>query len=98
MDAGKFRIVAGKDGLSAFESSPGKFRYFCGNCGSPIYSHGEKTKQVVSVRCGTLTQDPALRVSYHAFAASKAAWVDLRDGRPQYAEFPTELPSGPLRS
>ena len=88
VDADKFRVTAGQDMLRGFESSPKKFRYFCSGCGSPIYSHGEKTKQVVSVRCGTLKQDPGLRVAYHAFVASKAPWVEIRDGSPQFAEWP----------
>ena len=92
--AGKFRVTAGKEVLKGFESSPSKFRYFCSNCGSPIYSQGEKTKQIVSVRSGTLKQDPGVRVAYHAFVASKAPWVEIRDNLPQYSEFPTELPKG----
>ena len=88
VDANKFRITAGKDALTGFESSPKKFRYFCSACGSPIYSHGEKTKQIVSVRCGTLKQDPGLRAAYHAFAASRAPWDEIDDDLPQFAEYP----------
>ena len=87
VDTDKFRITAGKEQLSAFESSPQKFRYFCSACGSPIYSQGEKTKHVVAVRCGTLKQDPGMRPAYHAFAASKAAWVDICDDLPQFDEW-----------
>jgi hypothetical protein len=88
VNADMFRIIAGKDGLTGFESSPQKFRYFCSGCGSPIYSQGEKTKQIVSVRCGTLKEDPGLRVAYHAFVASKAPWVDIRDDLPRFDEWP----------
>ena len=88
VDTDKLKITAGQDRLSAYESSPGKFRHFCSNCGSPIYSHGEQTKQIVSVRCGTLRQDPGMRVAYHAFAASKAPWVEIGDDLPQFAEWP----------
>jgi len=88
VDTGRFSITAGENLLSRFESSPGKFRYFCSGCGSPIYSHGEKTRQVVSVRCGTLEQDPGVNAAYHAFVASKAPWVAIADGLPQFAEFP----------
>lgn len=88
VDADKLRITAGKENLAAYESSPQKFRYFCSGCGSPIYSHGEKTKHVVSVRSGTLKDDPGLRVAYHAFVASKAQWVDIHDEAPQFAEWP----------
>ena len=88
VDADSFSITAGKDSLAAFESSPGKLRHFCSTCGSPIYSQGEKTRQVVAVRCGTLLQDPGVRVAYHAFVASKAPWVDIHDDQPQFSEWP----------
>jgi len=88
VDTDKLNITAGKDKLAAWNSSPGKFRYFCSGCGSPIYSHGEQTKQIVSVRCGTLKQDPGLRVAYHAFVASKAPWVEIPGDAPQFAEWP----------
>jgi len=88
VDADSFRITAGKESLAAFESSPNKFRHFCSVCGSPIYSQGEKTKQVVSVRSGTLREDPGIRTAYHAFVASKAPWVDIHDNQPQFSEWP----------
>jgi hypothetical protein len=87
VDTDKFRVTAGREGLTAFESSPHKHRYFCAACGSPIYSHGEKTKHVVSVRGGTLKQDPGMRAAYHAFAASKASWAEITDDRPQFADW-----------
>ena len=88
VNADRFRVTAGKESLAAFESSPQKFRYFCSICGSPIYSHGEKTKHMVSVHCGSLKQDPGLRVAYHSFVASKAAWIDICDEQPEFPEWP----------
>jgi len=88
VDAERFKITSGKETLSAYESSPGKFRHFCAHCGSPIYSQGGKTKHIVSVRCGTLREDPGKRVAYHAFVASKAPWVEIAGDQPQYPEWP----------
>jgi hypothetical protein len=88
VDTDRFRLTAGRDALTAYHSSPGKRRYFCSACGSPIYSHGEKTKQVVSVRAGTLKADPGLRPAYQAFTASRAAWVELQEGLPRFDEWP----------
>lgn len=90
VDADDFRIAAGQESLTAYESSPQKFRHFCSACGSPIYSQGEKTKHVVAVRCGTLKQDPGVRVAYHAFVDSKAAWVDICDEQPQFPDWPDQ--------
>ena len=64
------------------------YQCHCAACGSPIYSHGENTKQVVSVRCGTLRQDPGVRLAYHAFVGSKAPWTDIQDGLPQFDDWP----------
>ena len=52
-----------------------------------IYSQGEKTKRVVAVRSGTLKHDPGMRPAYHAFVGSKAGWVDIHDGLPQFDEW-----------
>ena len=78
-----FAIVSGREALAAFESSPNKHRYFCSRCGSPIYSHGEATKDIVSVRCGTLDGDPGVRPGIHGYVASKAPWYEITDGLPQ---------------
>jgi hypothetical protein len=88
VDTDRFRITAGQEILRAFESSPDKFRHFCSACGSPIYSHGAKTKHVVSVRCGTLRHDPGVRVAYHAFVDSKAPWADFCGDEQQFPDWP----------
>jgi hypothetical protein len=82
-----FVIVAGQELISSWESSPNKRRYFCSGCGSPIYSHGEKTGHIVSVRCGTLDSELSLHPSVHAFVASKAGWFEIRDGLAQHPEY-----------
>jgi len=96
VDADRFSITAGRESLTAYRSSPGKHRYFCSTCGSPIYSRGEKTKQVVSVRAGTLKTDPGLRPAYRAFTASKAPWVEIDDSLPQFQEWPDSTLIGKL--
>lgn len=81
-----FRLLAGGDKLSAYESSPEKFRYFCSVCGSPVYSHSRKTSHVVSIRCGTLDTDVGETPRVHKYVASKAPWYEIRDGLPQQPE------------
>jgi len=78
-----FVILRGRDALSGFESSPNKQRYFCSKCGSPIYSQAEATKDIVSVRAGTLDGEPTVRPVIHGYVASKAPWYDILDGLPQ---------------
>jgi len=78
-----FVITSGRQLLKPYESSPKKFRYFCSACGSPIYSQAEASSQMISLRCGTLDEDPKLRPTVHFYAASKAPWFEIRDGVPE---------------
>jgi hypothetical protein len=80
-----FVIVAGAEALAAYESSPGKKRHFCRRCGSPIISTRDAVPGVVRVRIGTLDSPVETPPSAHIFVEFKAAWDEIRDGRPQYA-------------
>lgn len=80
-----FTIVAGRSKLAAYESSPGKLRHFCSDCGSPIISTRTSAPGVVRVRIGTLDSPVDARPQAHIFAASKAEWDAIRDDLPQYA-------------
>jgi hypothetical protein len=79
-------VTSGKSLIKAFQSSPGEYRYFCSECGSPIYGKAETRKGKVSVRCGTLQDDPLVRPSAHVYAASRAPWIEVCDQLPQFAE------------
>jgi hypothetical protein len=81
-----FRIVAGDDLVTEYESSPEKFRAFCRRCGSPVYSRRESEPELRRVRLGTLDGDPGRRPAGHVWVASKAPWFTITDGLPQYPE------------
>ena len=78
-----FALVAGEDALGSFESSPGKRRFFCSRCGSPIFSASDATPQLRSVRGGTLDGDPGVRPGHHIHVGSRAPWVEIGDDLPQ---------------
>lgn len=81
-----FKILRGAKSLTAFESSPGKKRFFCGTCGSPIYSKSQRAAETVYVRIGTIDGDPVVRPDVHIHVASKAAWYEILDELPQKDE------------
>lgn len=54
--------------------------------GSPVFNRSETTAGIVSVRSGTLLDDPGVRPAFHAYVAFKAPWVSIVDGLPQYAQ------------
>ena len=83
-----FVVTAGASLLKAFQSSPGENRYFCSQCGSPIYSQAEARMGMVSVRCGSLDGDPGIRPTEHIYTASKAPWFEIHDHLLQYPAEP----------
>lgn len=83
--AADFRLLAGATALTAYASSPGKWRCFCGTCGSPIHSRRDDRPGVLRLRIGTLDAEPAGRPAAHIHVASKAAWWDILDTLPQHA-------------
>ena len=84
-----FKLTAGKGQLTAYESSPGKKRYFCSKCGSPIYSHKDGQDFNV-VRLGALDDDPGVKPARHIFVSDKAPWYDIDARLPQYAQWPND--------
>lgn len=79
-----FAVVSGQSLLKGFQSSPGEQRYFCAKCGSPVYSQSVLRPSVVSVRCGTLDDDPCIESSEHIYVGSKAPWFIIRDDVRQF--------------
>jgi hypothetical protein len=86
VEASAFRLLAGAQLLKAFESSPGKQRFFCGRCGSPVYSRRESLPSIVRVRAGLIDQPLHTQPAWHAYTASKCNWWPIDDDLPQYPE------------
>ncbi|MDF1782030.1 MAG: GFA family protein [Alcanivoracaceae bacterium] len=85
--ANVFRIIKGESLLKSFESSPGKVRQFCGQCGSPILSKRHNAPDVVRIRAGTLNEELKTRPAFHIFVQDKANWWDINDALPQHETF-----------
>jgi hypothetical protein len=85
-----FVLTSGQALIKPFQSSHGEHRHFCSDCGSPIYSKAEVRKGVVSVRCGTLDNDPVVRPSVHLYIAAKAPWFEIHDHLRQFPEGPEQ--------
>ena len=81
---GALAITRGAASLKAFRSSPAKQRWFCGECGSPIYSEVDGG-QFLRVRAGTLDDDTDLIPTAHIFVGDKAWWDCVDDTLPRHA-------------
>ncbi len=78
----KFHWTKGADLLSSFESSPGKFRRFCGRCGSHIVADrvGQPT---VLLRLGCLDTPIAGPSQVHIWRSEGASWYDPKEQFPE---------------
>jgi hypothetical protein len=79
-----FTLVAGREHVREFESSPRKIRAFCTNCGSPLYSRRLASPETVRLRLGTLDAPIGARPTAHIYATSNADWYRITDDLPQY--------------
>jgi hypothetical protein len=84
ISSASFRLRSGAPLLKEYESTPGKFRSFCSNCGSPIYARVPAVPEVLRLRVGTLTSDPISRPCGHYDVGSKASWFTITDELPEF--------------
>ena len=84
----QFHFIKGQELVSEFESSPGVFRSFCKQCGSPLLSRRPSQPDIVRLRIGTLDTLVDVKPVAHIFVGSKASWDEIHDDIPQYEERP----------
>ena len=74
------------------------YRYFCGNCGSPIYSQRETRPDIMVFRAGSLDNSSDLRVTGHIWTASARPWSHIDasvETHPGNAPLPPSTPQRP---
>lgn len=81
-----FRWSAGAEALRAFESSPGKLRHFCGNCGSHLMAERAGQQHVI-VRVATLDHDPGQAPQFHIWTSHQQPWLAYGAPVPAYPEW-----------
>ncbi len=72
------------------ESGKTVARYFCGDCGSPLYVIVEAAPNTAYVAVGTLDDTRDLTPKCHGWTASKQEWTCIGDSAPQH-EFEPHL-------
>ena len=89
---GAFRVTPGGDDLGAFESSPGKRRFFCPRCGSHVFAAWDAEDEVI-LRVGSVDDDaPLPKPVAHVFTSDKAPWYDIADDLPRFDTRPPKRP------
>tara|TARA_B100000519_G_scaffold84741_1_gene73446 strand:- start:316 stop:714 length:399 start_codon:yes stop_codon:yes gene_type:complete len=83
-----FRFIQGEPKLYAdadTKSGNTVERWFCNNCGSPIYSGVDSSPDNWFLKTGTLDDTSTWEPRFQAWCDSKQNWVTLEDGVPAQA-------------
>jgi len=83
-----FQFIKGERDVKVFESSPRKYRHFCGNCGSPLYTKVGDKPAFVRVRLGSLDTDFNQAAAAHIFMSDAANWDSLSTSIPCFNKWP----------
>jgi hypothetical protein len=83
----QFRLVAGEELLRRYQPGGGKVKVFCSACGSSLFGGDWPGGDEISIRFGSLDDDPEIRPEAHVFVASRAPWDELpNDGLARHPE------------
>jgi hypothetical protein len=81
-----FRLIAGGEKLSAFESA-GRMQRFCSVCGAHIVADRADQPHVV-LRVATLDDDPMVRPVVHIWTSHDVPWLAEGEDLPRFPEWP----------
>ena len=88
-DRAGFELLRGADRVKAHESSPGEFREFCGDCGSPLWKRKASDPDTVRIRLGNLDDPFTDPIQVRVFTENKQAHSPIPDdGVPAFATLP----------
>jgi hypothetical protein len=83
-----FRLSSGEEHVKVYRPPGGGMaKAFCEVCGSSLFGGSWPDGPEVSIRLGTLDDDPGIRPQFHNFVADAPAWLPVPDdGLPRYDE------------
>jgi hypothetical protein len=85
-----FRLLRGAELIVTYRPPQGMSKAFCRACGSSLFGGTWPEGPEVSVRLGSLDDDPDIRPQYHSFVDSRASWETVpEDG---LERFPGRVP------
>ena len=74
-----FTLTSGENYVTFYESSPGKQRYFCSNCGSSLWHEKKETNQLMTIKMGSIEEFPEFEqqefTSFHIHCESDKPWL-----------------------
>ena len=87
-----FRWISGEESLGSFESTPGKHRHFCTNCGTHMMAEWNGEDSVI-LRLGSLDTDPGKRPQGHIWTSHDVPWLEYGPDLPHFETTPDANPN-----
>ena len=82
----QFSLKQGSQLIRVYGQGEGAVKAFCLCCGSSLFGGDWPMGAEVSIRMGSLDDDPGIRPQFHTFVSDRAPWDEITDELPQYAE------------
>ncbi len=79
---------------SVYASSPGVWRSFCNQCGTPLAYEAESAQGEIHLYLGTFDEPAQFEPQRHVFAAERLPWFDVHDALPRHAAGGRDEPMG----
>jgi len=74
----------GRELIREYESSPGKVRAFCGQCGTPLYSRRSDAPRVLRLRMGSIDTPVPDTPQAHIYVRDLPPWATLDEEWPRF--------------
>ena len=74
-----FEVTQGEDAIGSYVPDEGWHKYFCGACGSALYTLNPEMAEVIGLRMGGFDGDPGVRPLFHQFVAYAPEWAPVPD-------------------
>ena len=80
-----FEIMTGI--ATAYESSPGVIRTFCGRCGTSLTLTDDRFPSEIYVSLGSLDDTENFPPEFHIWRSHRISWLETADSLPRYVQF-----------
>lgn len=82
-----YQFEAGEAEVRRVKSTDFGHRAFCGQCGTPLYTHVEHQPDTLDFSVTTLDEPGRVRPGFHIFWSSRVPWIRIDDGLPKFDRF-----------
>ena len=81
----EFAITTGNP--TAYESSLGLVRTFCGRCGTSLTLADDRFPEGIYVSVASFDDAEALPPEFHIWRSHRLSWLEISDSLPRYVQF-----------